>query len=345
MKFYIYIYTDNFLPINHILHLVSMSTDLTIFHRIQMIHPSLLKLLNAQFNNPEPGFEERVKAFLQRLPPLILMLVDFIKINLQPSPLNPWLKLVAKNNKPLVMRSQVQTSSMKPGMVHFLVSRFFPDTMPHLMPTVLRHRQLVLQRTVSKYVNTCFDTHAEKTSDAVARGDLSFAASVELMKMGHVKTVQRFTWDLMNGRKGLAEDIDQAKEIALCFPRYATTPGFRWEMRHWTGDIKCSFDELSQAEDPQSKYKMARYYTKRYEREDMYEIEFLRNYSKLLKEAADAGLPEAQFLLASDIWWENRDFDVCLDLLKKAASKGHKYSMELVNRSSREKQIIPFPQW
>jgi hypothetical protein len=53
-----------------------MSTDLTIFYRIQMIHPSLLKLLNAQFNNPEPGFEERVKAFLQRSPKLILMLVD-----------------------------------------------------------------------------------------------------------------------------------------------------------------------------------------------------------------------------------------------------------------------------
>jgi hypothetical protein len=322
-----------------------MSIDLTIFHRFQMIHPSLLEILNAQFNNPEPGFEERVKAFLQRSPKLILMLVDFIKINLQPSPLNPWLELIAKNHEPLVMRSQVQTSSMKSGMVKFLVLKFFPDTIRHLMPTVLCHRLLVLKRTVSKYVNTCFDTHAEKTSDAVARGDLSFAASVELMKMGHVKTVQRYTWDMMNGRKGLAEDIDQAKKIALCFPRYATTPGFRWEMRHWTGDIKCSFDELSQAEDPQSKYEMAMYYNKRYEREDMCEIEFLRNHSKLLKEAADAGLPEAQYLLASDIWWEDRDFDVCLDLLKKAASKGHEYSMELVNRSSKENKKIPFPQW
>jgi TPR repeat protein len=92
-------------------------------------------------------------------------------------------------------------------------------------------------------------------------------------------------------------------------------------------------------------YEMARYYTKRYEREDMCEIEFLRNFSKLLKEAADAGLPEAQYLLASDIWWEDRDFDVCLDLLKKAASKGHEYSMELVNRSSKENKKIPFPQW
>jgi hypothetical protein len=322
-----------------------MSTDLSKFHRFDMVHPSLFELLNAQFNNPESGFEERVKAFLQRSPKLILMLIDFIKINLQPSPLNPWLKLVAKNHKPLVMRSQVQTSSMKPGMVHFLVLKFFPDSMPHLMPKVLLHRWLVLQRTVSKYVNTCFDTHAEKTSDAVARGDASFAASIELMKMGHVKTVQRYTWDLMNGRKGLAEDIDQAKKIALYFPRHATTPGFRWEMMHWTGDIKCSFDELSQAEDPQSKYEMARYYAKRYEREDMCEIEFLRNYSKLLKEAADAGLPEAQYLFASDIWWEDYDFDVCLDLIKKAASKGHEYSMDLVNRSSREKKIIPFPQW
>ena len=321
-----------------------MNSDLRKFHRFNMVHPSLFELLNAQFNNPESGFEECVKAFLQRSPKLILMLIDFIKINLQPSPLNPWLKLVTKNHKPLVMRSQVQTSSMKPGMVHFLVLKFFPDSMPHLMPKVLLHRWLVLQRTVSKYVNTCFDTHAEKTSDAVACGDASFAASVELMMMGHLKTVQRYTWDMMNGRIGLAEDIDQAKKIALCFPRHATTPGFRWEMRYWTGDIKCSFDELSQAEDPQSKYEMARYYTKRYEREDMCEIEFLRNSSKLLKEAADAGLPEAQYLLASDIWWEDYDFDVCLNLLKKAASHGHEYSLDLVNRSSREKKIIPFPQ-
>ena len=164
----------------------------------------------------------------------------------------------------------------------------------------------------------------------------------QLVQVSHGSTIRNLVWEFCHGSCGIPENITAAIKLAKKFPQYVT-PGTKFYLSEWTNEVYLDWEHFLQVcktgECSQTLY----YYYINHTRsscEDDAKDTLAHTY---LKKAATLGLAEAQYTLAQETWWENRDFHVCSELLQQAADQGHEYARKLLKTV--KNQEISFPQW
>jgi TPR repeat protein len=160
--------------------------------------------------------------------------------------------------------------------------------------------------------------------------------------VGHGPTIRNLVWEFCHGSCGIPENITAAIELAKKFPQYVS-PGAKFYLSEWTNEVYLDRKHFMQVCQTGKCSQTLYYYYINYTRsscKDDAKDKLAHNY---LKKAATLGLAEAQYKLAEETWWENRDFHVCSELLQQAADQGHEYARKLLKTV--KNQEISFPQW